>query len=86
MIPQTHFLVLRSSERRVTGGGEADFTNLPVLRRAHPGLERVTALKPQNPKTHFDFTIYPQVLDPEPDTKPVGATCSFFLKKKNILQ
>lgn len=62
----------------VTKAGEADFDDLTVLPRAHPNLERVTTLKPQNPETHFSVTIYPQVLDPEPDTKLVGAASSFF--------
>lgn len=36
--------------------GEGPFASLTVC-TAHPGLESVTALKPQNPETHFSPTI-----------------------------
>ena len=71
-----------SDEAGMREGGDADFANLTVFQRAPPGLERVATWKPQNPETHFNLTIYPQVLDLEPDTKRVGAASSFFSKRK----
>ena len=43
-------------EAVVAKQGDAECTNLTVVQRAHPGLERVT-LKPQNPETHCNLTI-----------------------------
>lgn len=79
------YISFLSDEAGMREMGDADFANLTVFQSLpprRPGLERVATLKPQNPETHFNLTIYPQVLDLEPDTKRVGAACSFFSKRK----
>lgn len=73
----THLLLLCSS----WGSGRPRQPD--SLCRAHPDLESASALKPQNPETHFNSTVT-LILDPEPETKPVGATSSFFKKRKTF--